>query len=702
MPGPPVLASHHRGGRIVATRVALHARGVEAKGFWVPRAELAGFELELEPGPRAGGAAEVRVSVRNAADRPRHLDGIALFFDWVAPAPRGGRAGRAADGVVLAGEPDGSCAVAGALAGARCLGRAKAEVREGRGAELCVELRVGAELAAGERRELDPVAVAVGDDANALLEAFADHWGRATDARTWRPAPLTWSLGGGGPIEEGDLSRVLASLEQLRRALPVEALVLPHRLASLGQESGGLARAAQAVRAAGLIPGLRLAPLRAAPDSELCRAHPDWLLPDDAYLRDLWRVLDPSHDAVLAQLEKSLGELHELGFFLYELEGLDDGLDRPGADPTRGPAVRLRDALEAVRRGVSDEAFLLARGEGPWGPALGVVDAWLPGEFPSGPARDARSQVWTHRRLWVSASGSPDAADGGAMLVVRGDPVALPGGELERWSRAAGCARRADQGVPGSARLVDPLAASPRLAEAPAPQAPPLAIFCDFDGTFSVQDVGATLAARHGGERRRREWARYERGEITPWDYNLAILDGLPVGTEALEAFLAEVDLDPGAEALLDWCHGRSVPFRILSDGFDWNLNRLQALHGVRFAYTANHLRVEHGRWRIAAGAPDAYCGCGTGTCKAAALRAYRARQPGAHLVHIGNGRVSDSCGAVEADTAFAKDSLAEALARRGEPFVPFTTLRDVIPDLQRILDAAEGREVLGKAPATR
>jgi 2,3-diketo-5-methylthio-1-phosphopentane phosphatase len=213
-----------------------------------------------------------------------------------------------------------------------------------------------------------------------------------------------------------------------------------------------------------------------------------------------------------------------------------------------------------------------------------------------------------------------------------------------------------------------------------------LAVFCDFDGTFSMQDVGATLAARHGGPRRPIVWSRYERGEIRAWDYNLAILDGLALPERDLETFLRdEVSLDPGARELLRWCEERGVVFRILSDGFDWNLNRLQAIHGVSFAYTANHLRYESGRWRIRAGSPDPACGCGTGTCKGGFIRGFRSTHPGAVLVHIGNGRVSDTCGALAADVAFAKDSLAEELARRGVGFRPFETLHEVISGLEAL-----------------
>ena len=217
------------------------------------------------------------------------------------------------------------------------------------------------------------------------------------------------------------------------------------------------------------------------------------------------------------------------------------------------------------------------------------------------------------------------------------------------------------------------------------PAAPALAVFCDFDGTFARQDVGSTLAARYAADRRPAQWARYERGEITAWEYNLEILEGLPVGEDVLEAFLATVELDPGARSLLAWCDERSVPFRVLSDGFDRNLDRLQTLNGVRFAYTANHLHIEHGKWRIRAGAPDPTCGCGTGVCKGNVLSTLRAASPRTHLVHIGNGRVSDTCGALAADTAFAKDSLAEELTKRGVPFARFATLDDVVRELDAI-----------------
>jgi alpha-galactosidase len=332
------------------------------------------------------------------------------------------------------------------------------------------------------------------------------------------------------------------------------------------------------------------------------------------------------------------------------------------------------------------------------------------------------------------ALASAIAASGG-MCIVSDDVPGLAPGDRELLGAALALAARIDgSGIPGGARVPDLLAAEipgrivaedagagcftglvnageeAIACELPGSSArigpvagdrielPPhggalrhtrravdLAVFCDFDGTFSVQDVGATLAERHAADRRPVQWARYERGEITPWEYNLAVLDGMRLTVEELERFLQGVQLDAGAHDLLAWCAREGVPFRVVSDGFDWNLNRIQVLQGVRFAYHANHLRVEGGRWRIRAGHPNPACSCGTGTCKAGVIEAFRREHPAATLVHVGNGRVSDTCGALAADVAFAKDSLAVELARRGAPFTPFATLRDVIPALDRL-----------------
>jgi len=210
-----------------------------------------------------------------------------------------------------------------------------------------------------------------------------------------------------------------------------------------------------------------------------------------------------------------------------------------------------------------------------------------------------------------------------------------------------------------------------------------LAVFCDFDGTFSVQDVGSTLARQHLGPRRAKLWAEYEAGGQTAWQYTVQLFEGFRLPEAELQRFLETVELDPGAHALVAWCSERGVPFRILSDGFDYNLDRLQDVHGIGFDYTSNHLRYREGCWQIEAGQPDPECGCGTGTCKRSVIASWRAGNPGAYCVHIGNGRVSDTCGAIAADLAFAKETLADELEYRGVAFEPYRDLNDVVAALE-------------------
>lgn len=233
------------------------------------------------------------------------------------------------------------------------------------------------------------------------------------------------------------------------------------------------------------------------------------------------------------------------------------------------------------------------------------------------------------------------------------------------------------------------------MKEGPGPTIPAdrsLAVFCDFDGTFSIQDVGSTLARERLAERRRQLWARFEQGEFTAWSYVVELFDGFRLPEAELRRFLETIALDPGARGLVAWCEAQGVPFQVLSDGFDWNLERLQEIHGVRFAYRANHLEYDRDVWRIGPGGPNPACGCGTGTCKRQIIAAHRAAHPGAYCVHIGNGRVSDLCGAIEADLVFAKDTLVDALIERGKPFTPFASLEDVRGALDAGLRAGRAR----------
>jgi len=336
--------------------------------------------------------------------------------------------------------------------------------------------------------------------------------------------------------------------------------------------------------------------------------------------------------------------------------------------PELGPESRrlVRDTVRLARE--VDEAVLRAAPGDDAARVLGVLDAEI------APAAFARTPGDVLLAL-VNGDDVPSLRSvdlRAEALAVRAEPV-VP--ELGGAGAPARVEARAEALLPPHASLLLRLPVAPRLA-----------VFCDFDGTFAVQDVGSTLAKRHAADRRPRELERLARGELTAWSYNMIVLEGLPVSEAETLAFLRTIELDPGARELMDFCEKNGFPFRILSDGFDWNLEQLMQLHGIRFAYDANRLRFEQDRWRIEPTALDPSCGCGTGNCKRGRIRRFRALHPATLVAHVGNGRVSDLCGAIEADLAFAKGTLADALRERGAAFEPFTTLHDVVEGLERVL----------------
>jgi alpha-galactosidase len=866
------IATHAEAGRVERVRLAVRVRepGGSAAEAPSPLAGEVPFELGsarigplvLRVGVRADGeAAVLETSVRNAGDRPVRCESVVLGLRWSgagasslrflrhgwqswsqsgvrdldeagAPAfpsgpwlrgvhhalgaPPADRAGwHESELLALIGAaPSGPACCAGVLERGRSFGVLFAR-REGTAVRIEVELWLDADLAPGEERELEPVRVSLGTDANALLESHAEAHGRFAGARVAHPFLAGWCSWYHffHRVSEADVLRNLEALASDRSAFPVEVVQIDdgwQRAVGDWRETSpafprGIAPLAREIRAAGFLPGLWTAPFCAVPESALARAHPGWLLrregaPLLGLLHPVWSpsgkvfVLDPGREEVARHLRELFAWLVSIGFGHLKLDFLyAAAMAADGAEPGLGRAGRLRRGLEAIRAGAGEEAFLLGCGS-PLGSAVGIVDGmrigpdaaphWypepplVPGVEASLPAvrnavRAVLARAFLHRRLWLN---DPDCllarsrdtrlapeerrslaaaiAASGGMALFSDDVAALGPDGRSLVRETLEIARRVDAlGIPGAARAIGPLeaggpsgiaargtaatfvallntadspaglalpaevandagaepeallgspapaggarGAGPRAALAPhagalyrVPRPIRVAVFCDFDGTFSVQDVGATIAQRLAAERRPKVWARYERGEITAWEYNLEILDRLAMPVGDLEAFLRTIELDRGARALVEWCRAEGVPFRVLSDGFDWNLNRLQVLHSIRFAYDANHLRYESGVWRIRAAHPNPACGCGTGTCKRGRIESFRKTAPHATLVHIGNGRVSDLCGALAADAVFAKDSLATELELRGVRFERFETLLDVIPHLERLISA--------------
>ena len=179
---------------------------------------------------------------------------------------------------------------------------------------------------------------------------------------------------------------------------------------------------ASEILAAGLEPGLWVAPFVADEDSRLFTEHPDWFVKDGRSepirsdrlgfggwgVNGPWYALDGTHPQVQLFLCTLFRSLRRLGFRYFKLDALYWGCLRgvrfQDADATRVEAYRR--GMAAIREGAGSDAFLIAANHPVW-PGLGLIDASRTSMdiFPTwesvrSTSHENRLRCWQNGRLW--------------------------------------------------------------------------------------------------------------------------------------------------------------------------------------------------------------------------------------------------------------------------------------------------------------
>ena len=204
-----------------------------------------------------------------------------------------------------------------------------------------------------------------------------------------------------------------------------------------------------------------------------------------------------------------------------------------------------------------------------------------------------------------------------------------------------------------------------------------LRIFCDFDGTIALKDVGDQLFIQFSDEAHwwrlvddwrqkkidgRELWRRQaERARITP---------------AQMDAFAAAQAIDATFPVFVDFCRQNHFPVYVLSDGMDAYIERILKAHGLAdVEVRANHLEMT-GDGKLTVQFPYYEENCGQcANCKGAHIR--RERLAGESAVFIGDG-YSDLCALKETNILFAKDDLARYCKEKKLPYQPYRTFADV------------------------
>jgi len=179
---------------------------------------------------------------------------------------------------------------------------------------------------------------------------------------------------------------------------------------------GGLEDFCRHVKERGKVPGLWTAPFLVNSYTPLYRYHPELFACDEDGFPKITPMsygpmayLDTTHPRVIKLLEETFSRLRACGVEYFKIDFLVNLLDCVRFhDPTVPRGEIVRRGVEAIRRAIGDEAYLLACGA-PFESVVGLVDAArVSGDIHTywghlkRNARCISSRFWMHDRLWTN------------------------------------------------------------------------------------------------------------------------------------------------------------------------------------------------------------------------------------------------------------------------------------------------------------
>ncbi len=222
-------------------------------------------------------------------------------------------------------------------------------------------------------------------------------------------------------------------------------------------------------------------------------------------------------------------------------------------------------------------------------------------------------------------------------------------------------------------------------------QQPPI-LFLDFDGTISERDAIDVLLDAFADPRWLDIEADWQAGRIGSRECLQAQMALVSATREEVNNLLDSIKVDRGFAALVKTCASHRVPVHIVSDGFDYCIERVLSSAGSRVARALDHVGIfssrlmhEGERWHVEFPFFSEPCVHGCATCKPAVMR--QLNQTGARAIFVGDG-LSDRYAAESADMVFAKGKLADYCRQSNLSYVLYEDLGRVAVYLESLLSS--------------
>jgi 2-hydroxy-3-keto-5-methylthiopentenyl-1-phosphate phosphatase len=218
-------------------------------------------------------------------------------------------------------------------------------------------------------------------------------------------------------------------------------------------------------------------------------------------------------------------------------------------------------------------------------------------------------------------------------------------------------------------------------------------LFLDFDGTITVRDATDAILEAYADP----AWLRIEEdwraGRIGSRQCLAAQMALVTATRHEIDSLLDGVAIDEGFMALVDFCSAQGFPVHIVSDGFDYCIQRILGRPSLRhrtwpkgMQIVSSHLEPSGRHWRASFPSMGQGCEHGCATCKPAAMA--RLMDTSGPVIFVGDG-LSDRYAAACANLVFAKDGLA---AYCDEHAIAYTRFDNLALVTQTISDLAERR----------
>jgi len=226
-------------------------------------------------------------------------------------------------------------------------------------------------------------------------------------------------------------------------------------------------------------------------------------------------------------------------------------------------------------------------------------------------------------------------------------------------------------------------------------------VFLDFDGTITRRDAVDAILETFADSRWLEIEENWKSGRIGSRECLAAQMRLVRATKEQVDVLLDSIDVDEGFVRLLETCAAHDVEAHIISDGFDYCIDRILSRpslnlrqHLNRARILSSHMEPDGDCWRVDFPAFHQSCGHGCATCKPAMMSLLN--RDGGPTVFVGDG-LSDKYAATSADLVFAKDQLAAFCQARQVAHVRYNNLADVAEQLDELLrsNAAIEREAI-------